>query len=408
MKERTATIIPIKPRRDRTDDRRVIWRHNRVGLVRRGGRKGSPLSIRWWNQTKRRYDYKTSGTSVLKEAKKIAIDFDDQLRRGKGYPVQTPQVEEKPSAPTLWSAIAEAIDASRANERTHDQYVACAQKFKEWVKRTHPGTRLYTDMTLAMVKKYIRDMEKKKLAYDTIRQRVSVLRMTALHMTSYGYPNPLALVRVRRTEPPKVRVWRDEHIRAFLEWGKKRYPNLYSAWLLQALCGLRGMEALFMRECDIDWDQKTITVTDTPWHAVKNLYSKRTLPACQFVLDELRWCIEQRKGNKHRGCISTDFQGEPWNETQRYHRVSDIFLNYVRRHATKGTPYCSSKDLRKSFSTLCETQLGVSGVALGAYLGHSPMGIRHQRYSDVRDVEFLRREVAEKVEAWMRRDDNQS
>jgi hypothetical protein len=36
------------------------------------------------------------------------------------------------------------------------------------------------------------------------------------------------------------------------------------------------------------------------------------------------------------------------------------------------------------------------------------MGIRHQRYSDVRDVEFLRREVAEKVEAWMRRDDNQS
>ena len=30
-------------------------------------------------------------------------------------------------------------------------------------------------------------------------------------------------------------------------------------------------------------------------------------------------------------------------------------------------------------------------------------GIRHQRCSDVRDVGFLRREVAEKVEAWMKR-----
>jgi integrase len=225
--------------------------------------------------------------------------------------------------------------------------------------------------------------------------------MTALHMTSYGYPNPLALLRVERREPPKVRVWSGYQMLRFLRWGKERYPNLYGAWLLQALCGLRGLEALFLRDSDINWDAKTFTVTSTPHHRVKNLYSTRVLGVGDTILSELRWCVEQRSGDKHQGCISTNFQGEPWGETQRYHRVSDIFRGYMRRHAPEGTPYISSKDLRKSFSTLCETRLGVDGVALGAYLGHSPRGIRHQRYSDVRDVEFLRREVAEKVEGWV-------
>jgi hypothetical protein len=57
-----------------------------------------------------------------------------------------------------------------------------------------------------------------------------------------------------------------------------------------------------------------------------------------------------------------------------------------------------------SFSTLCETELGVNGLALGSYLGHSAQG-RLRHYTDVRQIEFLRREVAEKVEGWVHRQD---
>ena len=44
--------------------------------------------------------------------------------------------------------------------------------------------------------------------------------------------------------------------------------------------------------------------------------------------------------------------------------------------------------------------MGASGTALGFYLGHAG-GVRHRHYTQ-RDVEFMRREVADRVEGWVR------
>ena len=62
---------------------------------------------------------------------------------------------------------------------------------------------------------------------------------------------------------------------------------------------------------------------------------------------------------------------------------------------------CSSppKDLRKTFATLLEIELGANGTALCFYLGHAGVGVRHQHYT-ARDIEFMRREVAERVAGW--------
>ncbi|MBN1475203.1 hypothetical protein JXA47_00470 [Candidatus Sumerlaeota bacterium] len=188
----------------------------------------------------------------------------------------------------------------------------------------------------------------------------------------------------------------------FLRWAKEHHPNLYPAWLLQGLAGLRGWEAMFLRECDVDWDAKTIEVTETPLHRPKNLYSFRLLPVGETIMREPRWALDQRQGDRHEGCISVNPKGEPWGERERLYGPYDRFEEYLKTGLPEGVERISPKDLRKSFSTLCETELGVSGLALGSYLGHSAQGVRLRHYTDARQIEFLRREVAEKVEEWVR------
>lgn len=77
-----------------------------------------------------------------------------------------------------------------------------------------------------------------------------------------------------------------------------------------------------------------------------------------------------------------------------------MFRRAVLHHMPKGTPYISSKDLRKTFATLLEIDLGANETAVGFYLGHAGVGVGHQHYT-ARGLESMRREVAERVEGWV-------
>jgi len=68
---------------------------------------------------------------------------------------------------------------------------------------------------------------------------------------------------------------------------------------LQGLAGLREYEAAYLREQDVDCEDKTVRVAESPAHAPKNAASHRTLPVCDAVHDALSAWIG-RMEERHR------------------------------------------------------------------------------------------------------------
>jgi integrase len=391
-------VVDIAPSTKGSRRRPRVDKIGRVTIVRRG--EGGRLSIRWWDRTIDDWRWKSTKTSNLTEARKVAAAKDDELRRERGLPSPSRLTAIQPQVPTLWRAMREAIDSSNANDRTHAQYETYAVAFKTWVRKHHPEVRLFTDLSLALVQDYIHDLKALGRSYDNIRNRVVPIRMCALHMTSYAYLNPLARLRVRRRTPVEIRFWEPVQMLVFLRWAKIHQPQLYPCYLLQTLCGVRGYEGLFVRREDISLSQGTVRITSTPHHEIKNHCSPRVIPVGETVIRELRDWIGANDCHPVHGYLCLDARGEPWSEKERRYGPTKRFETYMRRHAPKNTPRISWKDLRSSFSTLCETELGVNDTALTFYMGHSGKGIRHRHYT-TRRIEALRREVAEKVEAWV-------
>ena len=236
------------------------------------------------------------------------------------------------------------------------------------------------------------------MAYDSVRLRIAVLRLTGSHMERRGYLNPTKGLRLHRTKPVSIRHWSGEQLMAFLEWTKQNDPSMYAIRLLQGLCGLRVYEAGYIREQDIDWTHKTITVAECQFHSPKNLPSYRVLPVGDYLLNELRFIIQRRQGKKHEGFLTVNRSGRPYPSPEQLRDDSGIQMRaYMKKHAPKGTPYITAKDLRKTFATLLELTLRANGTAQSFYLGQSNGGIRHTHYT-AKYLEFMREEIAEKVE----------
>ena len=70
---------------------------------------------------------------------------------------------------------------------------------------------------------------------------------------------------------------------------------------------------------------------------------------------------------------------------------------YTAKHCPEGEPYISAKDLQKSFINLCEIELRCDTKALDFYTGHSDGSARHRHYT-AKNIEFMRKEIAENVE----------
>jgi integrase len=59
---------------------------------------------------------------------------------------------------------------------------------------------------------------------------------------------------------PEMQVWTGEQLAAFLSWSRDGSDELYPAWLLLSMTGMRRGEALALQWRDIDYDAGTISV----------------------------------------------------------------------------------------------------------------------------------------------------
>ena len=57
-----------------------------------------------------------------------------------------------------------------------------------------------------------------------------------------------------------MRTWDSEQLRTFLDWAGRERPELYPAWLLLAMTGMRRGEALAVRWGDVEFETSTLAV----------------------------------------------------------------------------------------------------------------------------------------------------
>ncbi|MFD2093343.1 tyrosine-type recombinase/integrase [Blastococcus deserti] len=64
----------------------------------------------------------------------------------------------------------------------------------------------------------------------------------------------------KQAKSPEMRTWDAGQLRTFLDWSERERPELYPAWLLLAMTGMRRGEALAVRWGDVDFEAGTLAV----------------------------------------------------------------------------------------------------------------------------------------------------
>ncbi len=74
--------------------------------------------------------------------------------------------------------------------------------------------------------------------------------------------NPAAKAKpptAKEAKSPEMQTWDADQLRTFLDWAERERPELYLAWLLLAMTGMRRGEALAVR-----WAKSTSTPATWP------------------------------------------------------------------------------------------------------------------------------------------------
>ena len=329
-----------------------------------------------------------SGLS-LTEVQRVASHLSQEALSDTGF-----LPNRKRSLPTVREAIADSIRLSKQRPHIRKNSGVRGNLFLRWLEATHPRVASFADLRPSMVQEYVHDMESRGLAHMTVRNHLRPVKHAWKYVAD-NYPDdvrPLPTIRLA-VDPPKPLECLDvEEVSLLLGWLSEHKPDLYPMAVLQALAGLRMLEAASLRRQDIDLGQGTVTVTDTGEHVPKNRGSYRTIPVCQEVLSVLVEVMNRQTVIPTSGELFRNRAGNVWAadglSTKWARTMSKLAKEEEDPESTDkkdekpkvpqvvkdtGCPRLAvvhPHRLRSSFATMA-SRLGASDRALKAYLGHS-------------------------------------
>jgi len=122
---------------------------------------------------------------------------------------------------------------------------------------------------------------------------------------SRTYPNlyrdVTANLKLRKLRPTQSQIREKQNIldasqlRSLILYLKEHEPMLYVMGMLQVFCGLRVLEAAYLRDKDIDFVEKTITVAESDAHKPKTGSSYRTIPVCDSIIEVISNWLDRLK-----------------------------------------------------------------------------------------------------------------
>ena len=366
-----------------------------------------PVSIKSLGSSKWMLRFKDPSTGrdvrrVLKgidetQARKAALHITGELLSGRGF-----LPSRGKNCPTIREGIAEAIRLSRQRPETKRDSANRGALFIRWLAERFPRVTHWSDLRPSMLQEYVRDMEGRRLAPFTVRNHLRPVKQAWRHVHE-NYPDEVkALPSIRLAVAPRVEVDCLDafELDALLGWLKTHDHGLYTMGIIQALCGLRTMEAASLKRRDVDLVKGTIHVRSNEHHTLKNPGSERTLPAPPEVIEALREWIEGSKVIRADGFL---FENHRWAK-------KPVEAKDGKRAIKGGVLYQAAKALdlphlaqvephrlRSCFATMAG-RLGVSDRLVKRYMGHSVDDVLGTHYEKVGLADLG--EVSRCMEQW--------
>jgi len=323
----------------------------------------------------------------------MAANLTVEAYEGRGY------LKDRPKAPTLGGGLLEAIQLSRAAPKEKKDLSRSAELFVAYMASRFPAVRTWGDLRPSHVEGYVRELETKGRAFDTIRNRLKPVKAAWRRMFADWPELVRAPAKIRTAAQPKreIECLDPVEVATLLDWLKGNRPNLWPMACLQGLAGLRGLEASSLRAEDVDFARATVTVRTTPLHPVKTAASERTLPVCGEIVAALRATATGQRLKAMSGELFLDGKGSPWKTDSLSHR----WIFTLRRAARDlGLPRLAAvppRKLRAAFATMAG-RLGASDRILKAYLGHTPRDVLGGHYRRIGPDELA--SVSEAMDGW--------
>lgn len=317
------------------------------------------------------------------KVKEIADELTKLAHQGKGY------LAARKAIPTIEEGITLALSLTRTLESVRRERARNGVKFLQWLAQNYPVVQRWDQLRQEHVQAYVNQLEQRGLAHDSVRLAIAPIKLAWRSMAE-NYPEVRPLPRIRQAPQPMkdIQCLEPREVAMLLDWLRKHEPDLWAMASLQALCGLRMLEAASLRVQDVNLEVQTITITDTGHHKPKTRASWRTLPLCQEAIEALRLAMAQQKVKPSTGEIFVNQRGNLWVKnalTLRWRRVLREAALALECPRLKQVP---ARKLRAAFATMAN-RLEIPDRALKAYLGHSAGDVLGTHYCRI-DASALR------------------
>jgi integrase len=345
---------------------------------RRGNNEGTIFQDKdgvWWAQLPP--DEQGRRPKRRAQSQREARDKLRELQRERGQGVNL--TEKQPTIEQFATTWLEEVVRRSVKASTHDSYRFIITKYV-----VPPLGKLRIDkLTTPRVQKLINDLTDEEYSPSTVRN--VYIRLSALLDVAVSYrlvPSNVAkgVVLPKLGRAPMRGLTVDEARTLLAAIGEARNATAFR--LLLGL-GLRRGEVLGLRWEDLDWEARTIRVTQqvqrvgakvilsTP----KTEGSGRTLPLTDTMITLLKARRDTQTSEREK-------LGDAWqehglifaSETGTPTSPRNFFRTYMAARTRAKLPRVRLHDLRHTFATLLG-ELGVAESVIGALLGHVPSNI---------------------------------
>ncbi len=307
---------------------------------------------------------------------------------------------------SIEQAFREAFNHNCASEKTRDAYDGYIKQFFDWLN-IYPETAAYKqrklnnkklinwiDLKPFHIQDYLSYLMERKLSQSTINKYLLVIKITSKFMFKNNkllYEHITEDIKTPKISQTKTNNFPYKKIPELLEYAYKTDALTFISISLQALCGLRRLEAENLQDIDINFEKKTIMIHPTKHHSkMKNEFSEREIPVCDLVLTIL-------KNHLRKGYILCNLNGSaPINNRNLGESISNVF-NLMIKDGIIDKRY-EPRRLRGTFEDLCRN-LNVQPYRANKYCGRSPESVQEKNYTDISMEEL--RTIPEVINSWI-------
>jgi integrase len=210
----------------------------------------------------------------------------------------------------------------------------------------------------------------------------------------YIHKNPFSHIDRAKEKKKEIDTWSFEELQKFLQFVKEQNNLHYGIFAIAALTGMRKGEVLGLREKDVDFEKKRISVLKSVSEVkgkvylsdVKTSKSRRSISLDNQTIAIINSQIKHNKLMKLR--FGSSYQNEeniifaqPNGALCRPTGLNKPFKRYAKE---AGVPIISPHGLRHTHATLL-LKMGIHTKIISERLGHAQVNITLDTYSHVLD-----------------------